>query len=274
MKRSALHVLLALSFGVLAMLGVMIWFGGVPPAAQAQGIVVLQPNAAGDVAYVALASSNHIARVDVASKALLGTINLGTDGCEFPWRLALTPDASQLYVSCRASGNVAVLDTSTNQVSRMVSNVDGPDGIAFTRDGAFALVGSRWSSQITVIDTADYTLRTVSTPAEPRSVAVHPFMDRAYATCRDNSILIIDTTTMTITGAVRVARDPWDVAVSPDGQWVYASSRGGAGLFVIDANSHTLHNTVTGVGYLVGLEGRPRWVGRLCRRPVGRGPRL
>ena len=115
MKRSTLSLLLSLGLGLLVALGVLLYSDGAPPTAQAQG-----PQLAGEVAYVALSDSSRLARIDVASKTLLGTINLAPSGCEFPWRLALNPAGTFLYVSCRDSDEVAVINTATNRVRRMV----------------------------------------------------------------------------------------------------------------------------------------------------------
>ena len=221
-------------------------------------VVLLSSYVLGAVAYVTLSDSNLVALVDTASHMVMGTVNVGAVGCYFPWRATMSPDGDYVYVGCRDSGNVAVIETAGSTVVTTVGGIPSADGIAFTRDGVYALVGSMRNNQIAVVDTTAYVVtRTIPTPNVPRSVAVHPHLDRAYATCRNGTIQVIDLTTFSIITAIPVGGDPRDAAVSPDGRWVFVSDRSGAGLAVIAAGSNTVHTTVTGLGGLQGLAVMP-----------------
>ena len=212
----------------------------------------------GDLAYVTLSYSDLVALVDVASHLVAGSVDVGAAGCDFPWRATMSPDGDYVYVGCFFSDNVAVIETAGNTVVTTVEDISDADGIAFTRDGAYALVGSRWSSEIAVVDTTSYVVtRTISTPGAPRSIAAHPYLDRAYATCKNGTILVIDTASFSIVKAIPVSGEPWDVAVSPDGRWVFTGNRWGAGLDVIAIGSSAVYTTVTGLGGLAGLEVAP-----------------
>jgi YVTN family beta-propeller protein len=203
-------------------------------------------------AYVTLSDDDLVALVDTATHTEVGTVNVGAAGCGHPWRAAMSPDGDRVYVACRDSGNVVIIDTADNTIVTTVGGIYGADGIAFTRDGAYALVGSRWSNYVAVVDpTFLYSATTyIETPSNARSVAAHPYLDVVYATSADGTIQVIDTTTFSITASIPVGEDPHDVAVSPDGRWVFAGSRRGDGLAVIDAYSNLLHTTVTGPGTL------------------------
>ncbi len=214
--------------------------------------------AIGDLAYVTLSGSNLVALVDTATHNVVGTVNVGAAGCSFPWRATVSPYDGSVYVGCYNTDNVVVIETAGNTVVATMGGIDDADDIAFTRDGAYALVGSRWSSQIAVVDTTAYTIiRYIPTPGYARSIAVHPDLDVAYATSGNGNILVIDTATFSVTAAIPVGSNPWDVAVSPDGQWVFAGDRNGAGLAVIDVGSNSVYTTVTGLGSLTGLEVAP-----------------
>jgi YVTN family beta-propeller protein len=213
--------------------------------------------AMGNPAYITLSGSDLVAVVDTASHAVLGSVDVGAAGCDFPWRAMMSPDGEYVYVGCKNSGNVAVIETAGNTVVTTVGGIPNADGIAFTRDGAYALVGSRRSHQIVIIDTSTSFISFIYTPDEPRSVVAHPYLDRAYATCADGTILVIDTTTFSIIATIPVGDEPWDVAISQDGQWVFASDRLGGGLAVIDTDTDTVFTTVTGLGNLTGLDVAP-----------------
>ena len=212
----------------------------------------------GDLAYVTLSYSDLVVLVDSASHLVAGSVDVGAAGCDFPWRATMSPDGDYVYVGCYRSDNVAVIKTADNTVVTTVEDISDADGVAFTRDGAYALVGSRWFSEIAVVDTTSYVVTgTIPTPGAPRSIAAHPYLDRAYATCANGTILVIDTTSYSIVETIPVSGEPWDVAVSPDGRWVFTGNRWGAGLDVIAVGGNAVYTTVTGLGGLTGLEVAP-----------------
>ncbi|MCP4359068.1 MAG: hypothetical protein GY796_13720 [Chloroflexi bacterium] len=206
------------------------------------------------VAYVTLSDSNQVVLIDTTTHALAGAIDVGASGCNFPWRATMSPDAAHVYVSCFHSSSVIVIDTASNTVVTNIPSVSSADDITFVQGGSYALVGSRHSPQITIIDTAVMSVTgIINTPANTRSLSGNPYTNQAYVTAQNGNILVIDTNTFTIVDTIAVGGDPWDVALSPDNQRVYAGDRWGAGLHVIDANTNTLLTTITGVGDLTGL---------------------
>jgi YVTN family beta-propeller protein len=211
----------------------------------------------GEIAYVTLSQSNLVVLVDAALHTVLGTVDVGAAGCVFPWRATIAPAGHQVYVSCYNSSSVTVIDTNSNAVVTMLAGIPSADGIAFTRDSEYALVGSRWNSQVTVIHTKDYTVSAIPTPGIPRSIATHPYLNMAYVTSGDGTLLVVDTDSFVILDSIYLFGNPWDVAVSPDGLWVFVSDRNGAGLAIINALDNTLYSMVTGVGVLTGLEVAP-----------------
>jgi len=209
-------------------------------------------HAGAQMAYVPLSSSNRLALVDTVNH-FFAAIDLGAAGCSSPRRAAISPSGEHVYVSCSYSDNVAVIDTTSNAVVAMVSWIPDAEGITFIRDGAYALVGSSYSNQIVVIDTTTYYIRVIPTPDEPRSIVAHPYLPRAYATCANGTILVIDTTSFEIVATIPAGGEPWDVAMPPDGQWLFVSDRYGDGLAVIDPNTNAVHTTLTNLGNLAGL---------------------
>ncbi len=210
-----------------------------------------------DIAYVTLYNANQVALVDTTTQAVLGSIDLVPAGCFAPWRASMSPDGAEVYISCYVSDNVAVINTTSLTVTGTIGGIPDADGIAFTRDATHALVGSRWSHQIAVVDIASHLISFLPTPAEPRSIVAHPFLDIAYATSADGNLLVVDTTAFSIVDSIAVGQEPWDVAVSYDGQWVFVSDRWDGTLTVIDASTHAVHATVTGLGELNGMDVAP-----------------
>jgi DNA-binding beta-propeller fold protein YncE len=62
---------------------------------------------------------------------------------------------------------------------------------------------------------------------------------------------VIDTINFTVLTSIDIPGYALDVAVSPDGRWVFAGDQYGAGLAVIDASTNTVHTVLTGLGQLI-----------------------
>lgn len=211
----------------------------------------------GEIAYVTLPESNLVGLVDASLYTVVDVVDMGAAGCYYPWRATISPDGREVYVSCNQSDSVAVISANSNSVVATVSGIPGADGIAFTRNSEYALVGSRWDNRVSVIHTKSLAVTTIPTPAAVSSIAAHPYLNRAYVTSSNGDILVIDTSTFTILTSIPVTGTPWDVVVSPDGRWVYTGDRYSAGLTIIDALDNTVHTVVSGLGEVAGLEVAP-----------------
>jgi YVTN family beta-propeller protein len=131
--------------------------------------------------------------------------------------VAVTPDASKVYVANAVSGNVSVIDTATNTVV----NVPGScapaicvgsisQGVAVTPDGSKVYVanaGSGASGSVSVIDTPTNTVIGSPIPVGsfPFGVAVTPDGSKVYVANEGSgasgSVSVIDTATNTVIGS-------------------------------------------------------------------------
>jgi YVTN family beta-propeller protein len=135
--------------------------------------------------------------------ALLGT---GTD----PGGLAVSPDGSKVYVTARTDDTVWSLNTADNTSFTLVasgSHVDDPNSVEFSPDGSLAYVANASNvpagiPALTVIDTA--------TGAVVSNVDTSPGFSAI------------------------------DVAVSPDGRFVYVLNSGSQSISVVSAATRTL----------------------------------
>ncbi len=164
--------------------------------------------------------------------------------------VAISPDGAHAYVpyysyindfvGFHASGGVAIIDTSTNAVTKTVNLFSLPGAIALAADGSRAYVGiayywadtlygaaflpGRW---VATIDTAtnatinwtdlgadgpDWTLQN-----SPSGVAVTPDGSAVYVSIpRINSVATIDVNSSAVSGVIAVAAGPTAVAVVTD----------------------------------------------------------
>ena len=213
----------------------------------------------GQIAVVTLSDSDLVALVDSELHSVLGTIDVGAAGCDFPWRVAKTPDGNEAYVSCENSDSVVAINLTSRTVMQQVAGIYRADGVAFSRDGTYAFIGSRsgGSNAINRINTQTYAVSSIYYGSATRSIAVHPYLDLAYITDSAGAILVLDTSVFGIVDTIPVSAEPWDVAVSPDGRWVFTGDRSSGVITVIDTTTNAIHTTIGGLGTVTGLSVSP-----------------
>jgi YVTN family beta-propeller protein len=84
--------------------------------------------------------------------------------CKIPRHLVLAPDDSKLYVSCMADNAVAVIDTRTDAVIRRIPVGHFPKALDVTQGGRYVVTADYRGSTTTIIDTKDWTARTIDVP--------------------------------------------------------------------------------------------------------------
>ncbi|HWC35235.1 MAG TPA: YncE family protein [Mycobacteriales bacterium] len=204
--------------------------------------IAVSPN--GQRVYVADYYANAVSVIDTASNAVVDTIGVGSN----PSSVAITPDGRFAYVAdayqTGSSGQVSVIDTTTDQVTQTVSGLGGePWDIAITPDGRFAYVAD-FGGQVDVIDTAHNTL-SATVKLEPDSavqgVAIAPNGQYAYVTdSRGNTnsftVKAIRISDNKVVASVDVGASPDGIAITPDGRFAYVADNSGD-VTVIDLGS-------------------------------------
>jgi YVTN family beta-propeller protein len=105
--------------------------------------------------------------IDIALRKIVGSVKVAT----YPQSVFITPDGTQLWVTCPFNNEVDVIDTLTLTRAHGLSTTN-PYGIAFDPTGSRAFITNRTSPGIlTVLDTATYNIITTITvgggPVEP-----------------------------------------------------------------------------------------------------------
>jgi YVTN family beta-propeller protein len=164
--------------------------------------------------------------------------------------------ASYVYAG-KTDNSVVVIGTATNTEIATVQVGQEPSGIAVTPDGAFVYVVNRTSQTISVIDTQTNTVvATLAMSEVPSEIVINPNGSFAYVTLAPppegpfrGSIAVIDTSNNTVITKIPLGEadsGPQDMAVSPDGQFLYVATSGAstvANVFFIS----TITNTVVDV---------------------------
>lgn len=174
----------------------------------------------------------------------LATIAVG----DFPLEVAFSPDGSRAYVTNFVSNTVSVIDTATDTVIATVPVGQRPVGVAVSPDGARVYAASGVTNRISVIDAASNTVgSTITTPSSLAGYVVfHPVAGRGRAyTLGPDRVLVIDTVSNTVVGAIAIGDFVTNLAISPDGSRLYVTKMFNDLVSVIDTTTDAV---VSGIG--------------------------
>ncbi len=133
--------------------------------------VVFMPD--GKHAYVNAENDGAIGYLDTVKNVLLKRIPLGKPGEVKPMGIAMSSDASKLYVSTGRGKMVFVIDTATNRPVTSFEVGQRPWGIALSSDGKTLYTANGPSNDVSVVDLATNTVtRKVPVSAGPWGVLV------------------------------------------------------------------------------------------------------
>ncbi|HET6146294.1 MAG TPA: YncE family protein [Polyangia bacterium] len=134
--------------------------------------------------------------------------------------------ALKAYVGLFGDKAVAVIDTSTNQVTNTIPVPTGPHGLVVTPDGAKVFVSSDGSSTVSVIATAsDTVIASVDVGMTPHGLSISSDGKRVVcAGYGTDSVQVIDSATNQVVTRVAVPR-PHNSTISPDGKLAYVGSQ-------------------------------------------------
>ncbi|MEW6753462.1 MAG: FlgD immunoglobulin-like domain containing protein [Candidatus Latescibacterota bacterium] len=193
--------------------------------------------------FVSNLNSDEVTAISTATFQVVQRIPTGSQ----PLDMALSPDHSRLYVTSSGAGTVTRIDLRDSSVQSLdvpVVGGDGPYGVAAV--GEYLYVADLISDRVVVLDTAGVVVRTVSTPAQPRSLAVSADGGRVYvASMAAPYLTVIDAATRSVKARVSLpVSGTFAVAASADGRKVYLTAHEDAALVVVDAADNRVLTTV------------------------------
>ncbi len=165
--------------------------------------------------------------------------------------------ASYVYAA-KTDNTVVVVGTSTNTEIATIQVGEQPSGIAITPDGAFVYVVNNVSKTISVIDTQTNIVATTIPFADPiLAIAMNPNGRFAYVTMGSppggplrNLIGVVDISSNTVVATIPLGEldsGAEDLAVTPDGRFVYVPTTGaisGGNIFVISTETNTVVDVI------------------------------
>jgi YVTN family beta-propeller protein len=130
-------------------------------------------------------------------------------------------------------------------VSATLALTSRPYGVAISGSGV-ALVAQLDLGVVSRIDVATGSVgQQIAVGYTPSHVAFNPSGTTAYvANQGSRDVSVVDVATNRMTASIPVASDAWNVIVSADGAWLYATTDSGL-LYVIDTSNNAIVATVT-----------------------------
>jgi YVTN family beta-propeller protein len=240
-------------------------------ASSPSGTEYITPNPQ-EMVYVSNYTAGTVSAINEANNSTLATITVGTN----PAGLAVSPNGQQVYVANRG-GSVSVINTATDTVAATISVGNSPNWVAFTPNGAYAYVescggsgcGAVSTGSVSVINTATDQVVTgtgypIAVGTTAHAIAISPngteafVANEAASTISEIAIapsgLPSSTTATTFTTGVT---NPWDLAVTPNGNTLYVAD--GNGYATTFNNSCT--SACVATGSVSGLASGPNGIG-------------
>lgn len=158
----------------------------------------------GRTVYTANEEEETVSRIDLASGALSGHLQVGAN----PLGVAVTLDGSELWVGSRDEA-VHVLDTQTGAKRTKLDGMGFVDDLKFTPDGRRAVVLDGRGGTLRLIDVASRrVLGSVALP-RPSKVALSPEGRAAFVSLyRDAAVAVVDLEALCVVRRFSVGRNP------------------------------------------------------------------
>jgi len=151
----------------------------------------------------------------------------------WPFRLAMTPDGTKIYVANMMSDNISVIDTGINRVVATIDLGHFVHDVAFTPDGRFAYVDLGWN-RVPVVDVStNRVVKTVRLKKRDRTYTLAASHDgrKVYAVTQTGGgrVYIIDVSTHRVIDRfncreVTIQGNQGIIAISPDNSKLYLPS--------------------------------------------------
>lgn len=154
------------------------------------------------------------------------------------------------YVPNSGSNTVSVINTTTDTVVSTLPVGKIPVGVAVSLDGKWVYVTNFGNDEtpghtVSVIDTATEEVRSMNIEGrKPSGVAVYPNMLKIYvAAFLNKQVRAVDLITNSDPG-IDVGLNPYGIAITPDGKWVYVTNRGNNTVSVINTETNNVVKTI------------------------------
>lgn len=240
--------------------------------------------------YVANMDSHTISVIDGGSLAPVATIDAKGKNTH---DLFLTADGGRLFATNMGTGDLTVVDTSTNRVIAIVATGKTTHSIAISPNGEELWVNAGGEDHIPIVSTSDFKVIGKVPLGEPIATGHIWFSldsNTAWVTSpKLSQVFVVDVAGRKVIQRIGVGKSPTFVQVTKDGKEIWGTNTGESSIYVIDSASKKVTTieigkmpqhltfvgdkvfvTLGGQNEVAALEVRSRKV--VSRIPVGKKP--
>ncbi|QYE34891.1 beta-propeller fold lactonase family protein [Polymorphobacter sp. PAMC 29334] len=202
--------------------------------------------------FVSDETGNRVVVFDPVTKKVVASIDAGRR----PRGIRLSPDGKSLYVAVsgsaiggpgvdesklppadHAADGIAVIDTATLKVLRVLRAGTDPETFDVSPDGKTLFVSNEDASTVSAVDVAGKLhSRSGKVGDQPEGVAVTRDGRRVFVACEGaDQVVMLDAATLKQRGAVTIAGRTRGLLASADGKFIYVTVEFGGKLGVLDA---------------------------------------
>lgn len=199
-------------------------------------------------------------------------IHLSPDGTTLYVAISGSPiggpgvDESKLPPADRRADGIAVIDTATLRVRRVLPAGTDPETFTVSLDGKTLFVSNEDASEVSAVDAAGVLpTRSGKVGDQPEGIAVTRDGKRVFVACEGaDAVLMLDASTLRQRASTAIAGRPRGLFAAADGSVIYVSVEFGGKLAVLDArNGHLIRlidlargdETVRPMGIVEGPDG-------------------
>lgn len=196
--------------------------------------------------------SNNISIIDLAANAVVATIG----GCSHPIAMARTPDVPYVYVVCRDSSNVLIVNANTKVADYNFPVGATPVSATFDTASKRLIVTSSGANTVTFFEedfskplASQHVQTIVPVGASPVAAAPLPNGTKVFiANGGDGTVTVINSGDLTVNTNITVGGQPLGIVASSDSTRVAVTTTGPDVLQVIDTGTNTVNTTHTLAG--------------------------
>jgi YVTN family beta-propeller protein len=163
-----------------------------------------------------------------------------------PYGIAVDPAAKLVFVTNTVSGNVTVINGSSNRTIGSVSVQSDPEGIAFDSANDSLYVANNGSDTVSVVDLpTERVVANLTVGSAPSGVAWDPASERVFVSDRgSDAVTVLSTGPAARPFNLSVGSAPDGVAVDPSNDAVYVANEGSNNVSVLSAALGTVIGNV------------------------------
>jgi len=219
--------------------------GTIPLGPSGDAPEVMMTNNEGSKLFVGNTGSNNISVIDLSANSVIATIG----GCSHPSAMARTPDTAYLYVVCRDSNNLLIINTNTNFADFNITVGAQPVSATFDLVRKRLIVTSAGANTVTFFEenfalpmASQHVQTIVPVGAAPAAAAPLPSGSKVYiANSGSGTVSVIDSAALTLINTIAVGGQPQAIGASSDSTRVAVTTTGPDVLQVIDTTTDTLN---------------------------------